>query len=322
MCLGVSATAGGRPVCCGEEAVADAGAVCDRLGIPHQVLDYSSRLEREVVGPFIAEYAAGRTPNPCVDCNLHLKFGALLDTALALGFDALATGHYAGVVERGGRPELVRGRDRAKDQSYFLALVPAERLRRVIFPLAGLEKAEVRRLAGRAGLPVSEKPESQDVCFIAGDYREFLRGRGVSFDPGPIVDTGGRTVGTHSGLPGYTVGQRDGLGISSAHPLYVLGKDVGENLLRVGPREALAATGLEAGRVNVFVDPLPEDLTARVRHRGRETGCRAWIEEGRLRVRFREETSGIAPGQVVALYHGDRVVAAGVIERSWAESPG
>ena len=312
LCLG-RAGADGRRVCCGPDAIADARAVCDLLGIAHHVFDYERRMREQVIAPFAEGYRAGRTPNPCVACNRLLKFGALLQQALALGFDALATGHYAGVGERGGRPVLLRARDRRKDQSYFLSGVDPEALGRVRFPLAALTKDEVRGLARRAGLRVAAKAESQDLCFAAERGRGgFLEGEAES-PPGPVVDEGGRELGRHRGLVRYTVGQRSGLGISGAAPLYVLVKDAAANRLVVGGRERLRVAELTALEPTVYVEPLPPLLTARIRHRGREARCEATVAGGRLRVRFLEAVEAAAPGQAIALYDGEIVAAGGTI---------
>jgi tRNA-specific 2-thiouridylase len=313
LCLGRSGGDGAR-ICCGPDAIADARAVCDLLGIAHHVFDYERRMREQVIAPFAAGYRSGRTPNPCVACNRLLKFGALLERALALGFDALATGHYAGVGERGDRPVLLRARDRAKDQSYFLCGVDPVTLRHVRFPLAELTKEEVRAIARRAGLRVAVKPESQDLCFAAGRGRGGLLADGVDAPPGAVVDEDGRELGRHRGLARYTVGQRSGLGIGGGAPLYVLAKDAAANRLVVGGRARLRVAELTAIDPAVFVDPLPGELTARIRHRGREARCEARLEAGRLRVRFLETVEAAAPGQAIALYDGEAVAAGGTIE--------
>jgi tRNA-specific 2-thiouridylase len=320
MCLGLPRGESRRPVCCGEEGVADARRVCDRLDIPHHVFDCSGELERLVVEPFLAEYRRGRTPNPCVVCNRRLKFGTLLERALALGFDALATGHYAGIEMRSGKPVLLRGGDRGKDQGYFLNAIPREALPRIVFPLAGLTKEEVRRIARRADLPVAGKAESQDICFLPGGRRrELLEERGEALLPGPVIDSSGRHLGRHRGIPLYTVGQRGGLGIASEEALYVIRIDAPANTIVVGPhREGLIAS-LVAGSVNRLADSLEGALTARVRHRGREVACRVTDRGETLAVHFLEPIFGVAPGQSVVLYRDDLILGGGVIEETAPE---
>ena len=226
MCLGVVPAEGGRAKCCGPREIEDARRVCQALGIRHYVVDFAADLEEKVIRPFVAEYCRGRTPNPCVACNRSIKFGSLLEKALAWGFDGIATGHYAGIEEENGRYRLKIPKDRRKDQTYFLHAIPKEALAKVLFPLAGYTKDEVRGIAERAGLPVFDKPESQDICFIPAEgHGAFLRSRGAGIEPGEIVDREGRVLGRHRGIACYTIGQRGGLGISSPAPLYVLAID-------------------------------------------------------------------------------------------------
>lgn len=311
LCLGHDEGPGGRAICCGADAVRDARAVCDRIGVAHHVFDFSAAFRERVIGRFVAGHGAGRTPNPCVDCNRFVKFGLLLDKALALGFDMLATGHYAGIEARGGRRCLTRARDAAKDQSYFLYAVPRERLGRVLFPLADLTKGVVREIAARAGLPVARKPESQDLCFGRGTAQGGLGTNGEA--PGPIVDRAERVLGRHAGLGAYTVGQRAGLAAGTGRRLYVLAKDAPANRLVVGEREELRAWSCRAGDVNLFVDELPARLSARVRHRGRELPCSARLINQVLEVRFEEPAEALAPGQALVLYDGTSVAGGGTI---------
>lgn len=322
MCFGLEAGPGSPAICCGTDAVGDARAVCDRIGIAHHVFDYSAEFQQRVIGRFVAEHTRGRTPNPCVDCNRFLKFGSLLEKALALGFDRFATGHYAGIESRDGRHRLMRGSDVIKDQSYFLYVIPRHRLGRVLFPLAGLNKSAVRELAMRAGLSVSCKPASQDLCFAGGgSHRDLIARRMAPSTPGSIVDTEGRVLGRHTGLLGFTVGQRAGLGVSAGRPHYVVGRDFDTNRLVIGVKEELLVSSRKAGDVNILADTLPARLSARIRHRGREIPCTAFVGGDSLCVSFLEPAEAVAPGQAVVLYEGAVVVGGGTMEAVRASPP-
>ncbi len=313
MCLGVERE--GRSSCCGKEAIEDAAQVARTLDIPHYVLDFSRELEELVIADFVEQYRRGRTPNPCVVCNRSLKFGKLLDYALASGFDCLATGHYACLVEEGGRFLLRRPRDRRKDQTYFLYAIPSDRFSSLLFPLAHLTKDEVRSLALRAGLHVAEKAQSQDICFLPwGDYRSFLSKR-LSSSSGPIVDVTGRVLGKHRGYFRYTIGQRKGLGLASPHPLYVLAIRPERNEIVVGERASLRVRGLLASSCNWLVEELPESIFAQVRYLQRKRPCEVERDEtGKMKVIFHEPVEMVAPGQSVVLYSDDTVLGGGVIE--------
>jgi len=239
MCLGVAEGSDSEAArCCGASAIEDARRVCGRLGISHYVLDYSAHLDEKVIRKFVAEYRRGRTPNPCIDCNRYLKFGNLLAVAHSTGFDFLATGHYAEIGREGEEYFLKRPRDRVKDQTYFLYPIVREDLPSILFPLAPFTKEEVRSMAQTAGLPVAEKAESQDICFVTQkSYRNFVQEKGLEGKPGLIVDMEGKRLGEHKGLPFYTIGQRSGLGISSPFPLYVVSLDVSTNIVVVGEKK-------------------------------------------------------------------------------------
>jgi tRNA-specific 2-thiouridylase len=315
MCLGVTPAEGGRAKCCGAREIEDAGSVCRALGIRHYVVDFAADLEKKVIEPFVAAYLRGRTPNPCVACNRWLKFGSLLSKALAWGFDGLATGHYA-AIETGGGYLLKRPKDRRKDQTYFLHAIPRETLAKVLFPLAGYTKNEVRGIAERAGLPVFDKRESQDVCFMPAEgHGAFLRSRGAGIEPGEIVNLEGRVLGRHPGIACYTIGQRGGLRVSSPAPLYVVAIDAAHNRLVVGGKTDLRAGGLVAGEVNRLVDAFPEEARAKIRYAHRAARCRISEErDGRLTVRFAEPQEAVAPGQSVVLYDGETVLGGGIIQ--------
>ncbi len=316
MCLGVAPAEGGRAKCCGAREIEDAGSVCRALGIRHYVVDFAADLEEKVIEPFVAEYLRGRTPNPCVACNRWLKFGSLLSKALAWGFDGLATGHYAAIETGGGGYLLKRPKDRRKDQTYFLNAIPRETLAKVLFPLAGYTKDEVRGIAERAGLPVFDKRESQDVCFMPADgHGAFLRSRGAGIEPGEIANLEGQVLGRHEGIACYTIGQRGGLRVSSPKPLYVVAIDAARNRLVVGGKTDLLASGLVAGEVNRLVDAFPEEARAKIRYAHRAARCRISEErDGRLTVRFAESQEAVAPGQSVVLYDKETVLGGGIIQ--------
>ena len=328
-----------RRSCCGVEDVADARAAAQRIGIPHYVLNMEREFERDVIDVFAGAYAAGRTPNPCLECNDRVKFSTLLDRAGALGVELLATGHYARIRERDGLLRLHAAADAAKDQSYVLYTLGQEQLARLRFPLGDLPKSETRRVAGELGLGVADKPDSADICFVpGGDYREFLRARGVASRPGPVVDAGGEELGQHDGVAGFTVGQRRGLGIAqlgtaqpgtaqpgTAQPgrRYVTAIDAAAGVVTVGDADALLAGSVEASAPRwVAGPPQPgESLCARVRYHGEATPARL-VErsEDGFRVELERPARAVAPGQAVVLYRpggaaGDEVVGGGTIER-------
>ena len=320
--------------CCTIEDAGDARRVADRLGIPFYVWDMADRFRQDVVEDFVAEYAAGRTPNPCLRCNEKIKFSALLDKALALGFDAVATGHYAQIVEvadpvapQGTRRELHRAVDLAKDQSYVLGVLDEEQLARAFFPLGDTTKPQIRQEARERGFSVARKPDSHDICFIAdGDTRGFLARR-LGAEAGPIVDEHGELLGQHGGAHGYTVGQRRGLGLKVPPPdgskRYVLSTDTRTNTVVVGPEELLGVDVIHADHVR-WCGPAAEGemaLGAQVRAHGTEHPATVRIDPGdrireqppTLTVHLAERVRGVAPGQSVVLYDGTRVVGSGTI---------
>lgn len=315
-----------------QERVAALGEQCARLGVPFAAVDLSGEFRERIIRPFAAEYAAGRTPNPCAACNPGMKFGLLFDHARTLGADHLATGHYARIADH---PEygriLARGADLGKDQSYFLSLIPLERLARAVFPLGGLHKKDVPAMLKARGLTPPIAAESQEICFVPGDdYCAFLEreapGLGVDLPgAGPILDQAGRELGRHRGLWRYTPGQRRGLGVAHSEPLYVLGKDPARNALLAGPAEAARAAGCDAERVNLLVAPerWPAQPLARIRYRQEAKPCRAEFDGATLRLTFAAPRSLPAPGQVAALYAADgAVLAGGIITRAWGETAG
>jgi tRNA-uridine 2-sulfurtransferase len=316
-----------RRACCGLAGIRDAQTTARRLGLAHLVLDLESVFRERVIEDFTAEYAAGRTPNPCVECNTHVKFAPLLAWAREHGFDRIATGHYARVVRReaggdGGRFLIARGEDQAKDQSYVLWGVAAEVLPYTMLPLGGLSKDGVRARARDLGLPVWDKEESQDICFVAaGDYTEVLRTRlgadHPAFTPGEIVDESGRTLGRHRGLARYTVGQRHALGLGGPHSHFVLRLVPEMNALVVGPAGRLDRGGLTATRLHFFVSPsevAQAPVAVKIRYRHEAAAAEACVDGDRLHVRFREPQRGITPGQSCVVYRDGFLLGGGRIE--------
>jgi tRNA-uridine 2-sulfurtransferase len=293
----------------------DAARVAAALGISHTLIDERAAFERTVVAPFVAAYAEGRTPNPCVACNGGFKLGVLLDWAVARGAAVVATGHYARVERRGSRRILRRAADCARDQSYFLFSLRQRQLAHAVFPLGEWSKAEVRRHAAERGLPVAEKLDSQDLCF--GDPAALVRGRGLGGIPGDVVDDRGTRVGRHDGVEAFTVGQRRGLGLAAAGPLYVRSIDGESQRVVVGSAQP-RCTGLVASRWNWIDVPAAEDepLVAQVRYRHSPLPVRVRVEgDGRASLTFDRPASAVAPGQAVVVYRGDEVVGGGWIDR-------
>jgi len=297
--------------CCAGQDIYDAKTVCDRLGIAHYVLDYESRFRSGVIDRFADEYAAGRTPVPCSLCNQGVKFVDLISFAKDLGADCLATGHYVRRVERGGRVELWKGRDPSRDQSYFLYGTTAEQLAYLRFPLGGLPKSEVRRLAAEEGLVTADKPDSQDICFVPdGDYASLVKKlRPETAAPGEIVHIDGRLLGTHEGVVHFTIGQRRGIEVGGQpEPLYVVRIDPEEQRLVVGPRQALAVEAARVGGVNWLAEDQVA-VEAKVRSLARPVAG-AWDGE---RLAFNTPEYGVAPGQSAVFYDGDRLLGGGTI---------
>ncbi len=309
--------------CCGTEAVDDARRVARELNIPYYVLNMEAEFDRAVIGPFADAYRSGRTPVPCVACNVDLKFGSLLARARAWDAAGVATGHYARVTrdETTGRYLLRRGRDARKDQSDFLWPLNQSQLAAAQFPVGDLDKEEVRAYARRLGLVTADKPESQEICFVPDDdYRGFLRRRDPDmFRPGPIVDGGGRALGAHTGIAGYTIGQRRGLGVGQGSALYVTDIDASANRVVVGPAAELERDRLRASDVNfIACDPPREPLRveARIRHSHRPAPATVVaVSDNEAEVIFDEPQRAITPGQSVVWYRDDLVVGGGVIRR-------
>ncbi len=300
--------------CCSPEAVIAARETCHALGVPHVTLDLREDFRRAVVDPFVRGYERGETPNPCMRCNGAFRFGRLLAFTRHAGADVLATGHYARIVEHRGQRLLARAADPDKDQSYMLARLDPAKLERIVFPLGEQTKAETRAEAERAGLTVARRKESQEACFLAGDdYRAFLERHGLEAREGAIVDEEGRELGRHAGHWRFTPGQRRGLGVSSAQPLYALRSDTRTNTVVVGPRLSLARTSVDAtGRLYVPVGR----AEAKLRYRSEAVSARVEPTARGFRLELDEPAYGVAHGQAAVLYDGDVVVGAGQIRRS------
>jgi tRNA-specific 2-thiouridylase len=308
--------------CCSLDDLHDAGRVARRLGIPHYIVNFEREFQDTVVSNFVSEYVAGRTPIPCAHCNSDLKFATLLDRSLAYGADVVATGHYAriDIDPDTGRHVLRRGLDAGKDQSYFLFSLTQEQLSRASFPVGGLSKDAVRDVARRMGLAVAEKPDSQEICFVPdGDYAGFIERKTGELDGGgAIVSQTGDVLGRHGGVHRFTVGQRKGLGIAAAEPLYVLQLRPAEKTIIVGPRPELERTGLTASQVNWISGAAPAGplrVTAQIRHRHQPSpGTVRPLSDSRASMDFDAPVIAITPGQAVVFYDGDVVVGGGWID--------
>jgi len=306
--------------CCGPAARADAAEVARIAGFPFEICDLTLDFDEHVIGDFVAEHEAGRTPNPCARCNGEIKFGAFLRRADELGIDRVATGHYVRSEHApDGSWRLLRGADRSKDQSYMLHMLGRRELSRSLFPVGGLAKTETRALAERFGLPVATKPDSQELCFApSGDAGRFL----VEIAPhlmreGEVVDLDGRVLAHHGGAAAFTVGQRRGLGVSGPQPSYVLEVDAAANRVIVGPGELLARRGLTADRVSWVAGSPPADgpfeTDVEIRYRGEDVPAVIEPNGDRMRVEFRTPQRGVAPGQSVVVYRGDELLGGGRI---------
>jgi tRNA-uridine 2-sulfurtransferase len=310
--------------CCSLAAVDDARRVADKIGIPYYVMNFRAMFQDKVIAYFIAEYAAGKTPNPCIACNRYVKFEGFLQRALALGAEYVATGHYAriGFDAASDRYLLRKGIDPAKDQSYALYHLNQSTLRRFLMPLGDYKKVQTRQMARELGLAVADKPDSQEICFVPNDdYKSFLEQKAPSIlKAGDIVDMQGKVVGQHQGLPLYTVGQRKGLGIVSRQPLYVVALRPEENQVLVGSDQDVFASELIAGDFNSITGDLldrPLAIKAKIRYSALESEAVAMpLPGGRVHIKFTHPQRAITPGQSVVLYDGDIVVGGATIIRA------
>lgn len=331
-CYGKEDADGGDRSCCSLESIESARRVADRLGFPHYVVDFEEPFAERVIRPFVADYLAGRTPNPCVECNAHVRFPGLHERARLFGCDSFATGHYARVDRSGGAPRIRRGADPARDQSYMLWGVPDDALAMLRLPLGELDKGEVRRLAHARGIESAERPDSQEICFVPDrDYGAFLErktaGDGGPPDvlgPGEIVTADGAVVGTHRGVARYTIGQRRGLDLAMGRPMFVVALDARRNRVVVGPEDTLSTR--EAMLRDVLwpregapADGSPWEGEVQLRSRHRAASARVFpLSAGAARVEFREAQRAVTPGQSAVFYRGDILVGGGIV----ADAPG
>lgn len=317
MCFNLPDTAKARPTCCGIQGIEDARRVAHTLGIRHYVLNMQKDLQEKVIADFCREYLQGRTPNPCVRCNQYLKFDTLLKKALSLDAQFLATGHYSRIVKIRAGYVLKKGRDKQKDQSYFLYRLNQQQLKHTLFPLGDYTKEEVRKKARGFSLAVADKQGSQDICFLPGfNYREFIRGKG-EIEPGLIIDKKGTVLGEHKGIAYYTVGQREGLGIALGYPAYITRIDAETNTITVGEKEDAFAREFIVGEPNFICRPLKKKiaLKVRIRYNHKEMPAEVFPEKTRLRVCFKRAQFAITPGQSAVFYQRDQVIGGGIIER-------
>jgi tRNA-specific 2-thiouridylase len=303
-----------------SHAETDAATMANRLGIPHHIIDLRDIFMIKIITYFCGEYRRGRTPNPCILCNKYIKFGALWEEAEKLGAVMLATGHYARIEkDNHGRYTLKKGRDKNKDQSYFLCQLTQEQLSRTMFPIGNLTKEEVRKIAAELGLPSISRPESQEICFIPdNDHASFVsKYTTKAITPGPIRDEAGRTLGQHRGIASYTVGQRKGLGIAATEPLYVTAIESERNTVIVGTKEQTYGTELIADNLNWIAITAPEHpIKVKTKIRYRHTATEATVMpqgDGTVRVKFAEPQMAITPGQAIVFYDGDKVLGGGTI---------
>ena len=316
----------GAVKCCGgADGAARARASAQALGIRHYFKSAQGLFSKTVIDNFVGGYLAGSTPNPCVECNRHLKFSYLFDLARSMGADFLATGHYAVIKKEGGRHGLFRGADPLKDQSYFLYCLGKERLDRLLFPLGGLTKKEVRRLASEFSLPSASEPESNDICFVTeGNYELYLKKTaGIKPRPGHIVDMAGKRIGRHNGFYNFTVGQRRGTGVYGGARLYVSEVRPETNEVVLGPLEAAHGSGFEMSGLNWLAGPGEKEFSCavQIRYRHKPAPCLVSVrEDGTASVRLEKPQFAVAPGQAAVFYKGDRVLGGGIIQKSFKGS--
>jgi len=321
MCFNLADSPKKRPSCCGLQGIEDAQRVARKLGIRHYVLNLKKALEEKVIREFCLEYLKGRTPNPCVRCNQYIKFDALLKKALSLDADFLATGHYARV-EQSQAYLLKKGKDRTKDQSYFLYRLNQSQLRHILFPLGNYTKAQVRELAQKFDLPVADKPASQEICFLPdSDYHKFLRSRTHpqifrSIEPGFILDREGNVLGQHKGIAFYTIGQRQGLGVAKGYPLYITRIDYQNNRIFVGKKEDAFSSGFLLKEPHFVLRSAKKKIALKVRIRYNHKEEKAIVTNlgNRIKVNFARPQFAVTPGQSAVFYDKDTVVGGGIID--------
>ena len=306
--------------CCSSKEIEDASKVADFLGIKFYIANFRSEFKKNVVNYFVEEYLKGRTPNPCVVCNKKIKFGKLFEYAKEqLDADYLATGHYARIIFEDGRYKLKKAVDLKKDQSYVLYNLTPDKLAKILLPLGTFSKVETRKLADEMNLPVADKPDSQEICFVPNDdYKSFLKDFAPNADAlkaGNIVDSEGKILGSHKGVANYTIGQRKGLGIAAPQPLYVTHLDVENKKVVVETGDKLFSNRLTANNVHWIYKPnLPKNLSAKIRYGSKIYACTVFEDENFLRVNFNEPVRAITPGQSVVFYDDDELIGGGIIE--------
>jgi tRNA-specific 2-thiouridylase len=324
MCFNITHPGSKKPSCCGVDGIHDAKRAAEILGILHYVLNFAQDINQKIIQNFTDEYLEGRTPNPCVQCNQHLKFGSLYEKVMSLGADCLATGHYAKIHfnQERGTFELKKGADQYKDQSYFLYSMKRSTLPRVLFPLGDITKTRVRELARKYKLNNAEKPGSQDICFIPETgYKKFLEDRlgDQVKTPGSFKDGNGNVVGQHKGIAYYTIGQRDGLGIALGRPVYVYKIEKETNTVYVGGKDKLFSAGMIARKINfVSMDPIQKEMDAQVRIRYNSPEVKARlipIDEEHMEIRFDEPQRSVTPGQSAVFYRDDVVIGGAIIDK-------
>ncbi|MBM3251543.1 MAG: tRNA 2-thiouridine(34) synthase MnmA [Candidatus Omnitrophica bacterium] len=323
MCFDISHGRRKKPACCGIEGIEDARRVAEKIGIPHYVLNFVRELESQIINNFCREYLKGRTPNPCVRCNQFIKFDALLKKARGFDAEFLATGHYARLVWslKNSGYILKKGKDKQKDQSYFLYRIKKQVLPYLLFPLGNYTKAQIRVIAKKIGIKVADKPASQEICFIDTNYREFLKTRinANLIKPGPIVDIRGDVIGQHKGICFYTLGQREGLGIALGYRAYIVKIDASKNVIVVGEDKDLFSKELIADKPNfISINSLKKPILAksRIRYNHKEAPCLVIPLKGnRLKVEFPQPQRAITPGQSVVFYQKDTVLGGAIIQR-------
>ncbi|MFO8052554.1 MAG: tRNA 2-thiouridine(34) synthase MnmA [Candidatus Omnitrophota bacterium] len=304
-----------------QKNIEDAKRIANQLKIKHYIIDFSKDLEDKVIANFLKGYLGGKTPNPCVYCNKFIKFGSLLKKVKKLGFDFLATGHYAKIEKNKDRFLLKKPKDKAKDQTYFIYSIKKENLADILFPLADYKKDQVQDIAKEKQLSVFNKPQSQDLCFILQKkYTDFIKAKKGKEEYGLIVNTDGEVLGKHKGISFYTVGQRKGLGISAKQPLYVLSIDPKYDKIVVGKKERLKSKGLIAENLNLLVDVFPKKAKAKIRYAHKEAACSLENYSGKLKVIFSHKQEAITPGQAVVFYNKDIVLGGAIIKEALDEN--
>jgi tRNA-specific 2-thiouridylase len=316
LCSDEETIRGKRHTCPSMSNIHDAELVCQRLGIPFQLIDLENEFKQHVIDYFCTEYTLGRTPNPCIACNRHIKFGFLLDRALSIGAGYLATGHYARIEHHDNKYHLLKGADIEKDQSYMLYMLGQDKLSRILFPLGNYTKSQVRKLARQNGLPTAAKPGSQDICFIASDYGTFFS-QHFAPTPGEIINSRGEVLGRHRGTAFYTVGQRHGLGLAIAEPMYVTRIEPDRNRLIVGNRQELHANELVATEISWVSGKAPSEpmkVAVKIRYRSPEIPATIHPRHDSVEVRFNQPQPAVTPGQAAVFYQDSEVLGGGTIE--------